>query len=130
MVRQNFRIHRVICKGALEGPTTLLGNAMLEWAEIAVATEDSPVYGWNVGLVERSLRNKATSCTQIMPTKFYAVTIKDFAGWFLDGVIVPTVPFLKTHALIMLGEPGGGKTIVCEAMALSIVLTMKAILPV
>jgi hypothetical protein len=105
----------------------LTGNAQLEWAEIAVAAEDSPVYGWSVGLVERSLRNRSASCTQVKPSNFFVVTIFDFARWFLDGVIVPAVPFLKTHALIMLGEPGGGKTIVCEALASTAGFAVKAI---
>jgi hypothetical protein len=101
----------------LRGPRSMHNNLMTEWTEIHINTEGTPIYGWNAGLVEKSLRNYAASNALAEPVLFYPLTLKDVSGWFLDDVLAPIVPHLLDHTVLFLGEPGRGKTVIAEILA-------------
>ena len=101
------------------GPRSNMGNRQTEWAEIEIHREESPIFGWTAGLVKESLRGYANSNIFVEPTYNYFLTMYDLSSWFLEDVVFPLLPDMKTKTFVMLGKAGAGKTPAAQAIAMA-----------
>ncbi|CAK8996450.1 unnamed protein product [Durusdinium trenchii] len=101
------------------GPRSNMGNRQTEWAEIETHREGSPIFGWTAGLVKESLRGYANSNIFVEPTHNYFPTMHDLSNLFLEEVLCPLLPDMKTKTLVMLGNAGAGKTPAAQAIAMA-----------
>eukprot|EP00959_Pyramimonas_sp_CCMP1952_P047350 988216-Pyramimonas_sp.AAC.1 len=62
-------------------------NQFLEWADAEVNREGSNIFGWPAAKAETALRNHQKGRTNAKPIARWSLTVKDFAGWFLNGVL-------------------------------------------
>jgi hypothetical protein len=91
----------------MDGPTD---NKFVVWTECQINDENSPLFGWDRGLVMISLKNHHGDQAICQADVSFPLTLYDLAGWFLDEIVIPIAPTLLTHSVIMLGLPGQGKT--------------------
>jgi hypothetical protein len=98
------------------------GMKQVQWIIRNIKDEASPIFGqgafkWTDRLVRealRSLRDEGV-LAKVVATNPY--TIKTFAPWFVDEVLVKLLPHLKTKSLGLVGRSGVGKTPVMEGVA-------------
>ena len=102
-----------------EGPRSNCNNRQTERTEIEIHREDSPIFGWSAGLVEKSLKGYASSNVFAEPVTQYYLTLKDLQGWFLDDVLIPLLPDLKDKSLVFMGLAEKGKTPAAQAIAMA-----------
>lgn len=102
-----------------EGPKSNMNNMWTEWAEIQVNQEDSPIFGWNTGLVKESLKGYASGNVFVQPTENFFLTLHDLSAWFLEDVLFPLLPDLKNKTIVFLGNAGAGKTPAASALAMA-----------
>ena len=70
---------------------------------------NTPIKGWRDGLVQRCLDSLATDATMAELITRSDLIISDFEDAIQD-IISKIAPYLREHALWILGEPGKGKT--------------------
>ena len=102
-----IRVHGERDKGALK---------QLLWIQKAI-TGDTPIKGWRDGLVQRCLDSLATDATMSKLVTRYDLTMADFDEQF-QNIFQGIVPYLREHALWILGEPGKGKTPLGRVLAM------------
>ena len=81
----------------------------LRWIHRNINREGSPIHGWNEKLVQRALDSLANDGCLATLCDRYDLTIAAIEPPVLE-ILESIVPFLRGHALWMLGEPGVGKT--------------------
>eukprot|EP00438_Fugacium_kawagutii_P031959 Skav201900 [mRNA] locus=scaffold550:1007870:1009721:+ [translate_table: standard] len=102
----------------LHGPRSSCNNRQTEWTEIEIHREDSPIYGWTAGLVEKSLKGYASANLFAEPVTNFFLTLHDLRPWFLHDVIIPLLPSLKDKSLVFMGLAEKGKTPAAQAIAM------------
>ena len=100
----------------LQGPRDITRNKLTIWCELEINDEDSPIHGWDRGLVMSSLQRHVADAALVMPTHDYMLTLYDLFGPFFDDVLVVVLPYMLDHTLVMAGEAGDGKTPVLKAL--------------
>lgn len=101
------------------GPKGNLDNEFVKWAEIEIHREASPIFGWNAGLVDKSLRNRANAQVLARTISFYPLTIKDIAAWFLDTILMSLIPHMLTSSVLWIGKAGRGKSPVANILSMA-----------
>ena len=89
------------------GPRDSMANKFVIWTEIEINSEESPIFGWDRGLVMQSLKNHLADAGLAKPVSDYPLALHDIAGWFLDDVLADLVPYLQEnrgrHGIVDLG---------------------------
>ncbi|CAE7323724.1 unnamed protein product [Symbiodinium sp. CCMP2592] len=88
----------------------------LLWIQKNVAA-NSPIKGWKDGLVQRCLDSLATDATMADLITRSDLVISDFEDEIQD-LFFKIVPYLREHAIWVLGEPGKGKTPLGRVLAM------------
>ena len=81
----------------------------LRWIHRHIHREGSPINGWSEKLVQRALDSLANDGTMAAVISRYDLTMDALEPEILE-VMEQIVPYLRGHALWLLGEPGVGKT--------------------
>ncbi|CAK0831552.1 unnamed protein product, partial [Prorocentrum cordatum] len=92
------------------GPRSSNRNQFMEWADAEVNREGSKVFGWPAAKVETALRNHQKGRTNAKPITRWSLTVKDFAGWFLNGVLKFMIGTLHLHGVLWIGKSRVGKS--------------------
>jgi len=92
------------------GPKANNANQFVEWTECEVIDEDSPIYRWDKGLVEKSLRNYAFGKSTCRTLTYCPLTLKSFQPWFLDDILVKMLGTLDVCSIMWLGVTQCGKS--------------------
>ena len=100
-----------------EAPRTSAKNAALRWITTQLNDRDSPIFGWKEGLVKEAVRNLQTEQNLAKVQTYYPITLADVAGWVLD-IVEQVVPTLLSKSLLLVGEPGIGKTVLCHSFCM------------
>ena len=96
------------------------GNAQMRWVTKETNSKDSPIHQWPVVLVEKAIRNLSADGVLALPISDWPLTLKHINTDVLYDVLLPVIPLLTTHGLLLLGEPGGGKTPMGRTIAMAI----------
>ena len=89
----------------------------LRWIHRNIHREGSPIHGWNEKLVQRALDSLANDGALASLVTRYDLTIQALEPEIME-LIENLVPFLRGHALWLLGEPGVGKTPLARIIAM------------
>ncbi|CAK0822912.1 unnamed protein product [Prorocentrum cordatum] len=92
------------------GPRSNNRNQFMEWADAGVNREGSKIFGWPASKVETALRNYQKGRTNAKPISRWSLTLKDFSGWFLNGVLRLMIGTLHTHGVMWVGKSRVGKS--------------------
>ncbi|CAK0844870.1 unnamed protein product [Prorocentrum cordatum] len=92
------------------GPRSNNQNQFVEWAGTEVNREGSKIFGWPAAEAETAMRNRQTGRTNAKPITRWTLTVKDCAGWFLNGIISPMNGTLRMHGVMWIGELRAGKS--------------------
>ena len=82
----------------------------MEWADAEVNREGSKLFGWPAAKVETALRNHQKGRTNAKPITRWSLTVKDFAGWFINGVLKFMIGTLHLHGVLWIGKSRVGKS--------------------
>ena len=93
---------------------------MTRWIEIQINSEDSPIFGWNPSLVEKSCRTLASTNSLVTVTEHLPLTLKDIRGCWLDFCFYDVLKCLHHDTLLLLGEANMGKTPVAMILAMAL----------
>ena len=88
----------------------------LRWIHRNIHREGSPIQGWSEKLVQRALDSLANDGSLASLVTRYDLTIQALEPEIME-LIETLVPFLRGHALWLLGEPGVGKTPLARIIA-------------
>ena len=75
-----------------EGPRCSIDARQLEWAEMEIRRQGSPLFGWSSGLVKECRRGHSSAHVSATPVTNFYLALHDVAAWFLDDVLVPILP--------------------------------------
>ncbi|CAK0887243.1 unnamed protein product [Prorocentrum cordatum] len=92
------------------GPRSNNRNQFMEWADTEVNREGSKIFGWPASKVETALRNYQKGRTNAKPISRWSLTLKDFSGWFLNGVLRLMIGTLHVHGVLWVGKSRVGKS--------------------
>ena len=93
-----------------KAPLTNCMNEQFLWILLNLRDENSPIFGWPMTVVCKAAANRTNSKSQVSIIDFFPLLISD-VNHILAGEILPkVVPHLLTHACVLLGMPGRGKT--------------------
>ncbi|CAK0796371.1 unnamed protein product [Prorocentrum cordatum] len=92
------------------GPRSNNRNQFMEWADTEVNREGSKIFGWPASKVETALRNYQKGRTNTKPISRWSLTLKDFSGWFLNGVLRLMIGTLHMHGVLWVGKSRVGKS--------------------
>ena len=104
------------------GPRSNNQNQFVEWTQKHVSSNDSPIYGWDKGMVKESLRNYAAG-EATAPDLTYAefpLTLVDFKDWVIRDIVIPCLTVSAEKGIILHGLSGVGKTPLATAIGLAI----------
>ena len=92
------------------GPRSTAQMQQLRWQTKSLRNPDSPIYGWPVALVEKALRNLAADGALAKKEFMWPIplTVKYYHAWLLQ--ILEDIWYFDQSALVLLGEPGAGKS--------------------
>jgi len=94
-----------------KGPRANNQNQFQEWADIQCNEKvDSPVYGWQEARVKEALGNYYKGRANAKTLDFWMLTLKDFAGWFLNDVLKLFIRTLRQNGIVWLGKSRIGKS--------------------
>lgn len=102
-----------------QGPRSNCNNRQTEWTEIEIHRDESPIFGWSSGLVEKSLKGYASANVFAEPVTNYFLTLHDLRPWFLHDVLIPLLPHLQDKSLVFMGLAETGKTPAAQAIAMA-----------
>ena len=102
------------------GPRANNRNQFVEWTERHISAEDSPIYGWDRQMVEKSLRNYAAGSSVAPDMSTYPLTLADFKPWVLRDLVFPCLRECTQKGIIMHGLSGIGKTPLATAVGLAV----------
>ena len=74
------------------GPRSNNRNQFMEWTDDQVHLPGGPLEGWPEGKVKEALHNYYRGRQNAKTIEYWPLTIKSFAAWFLDGVLVKMLP--------------------------------------
>ena len=100
------------------------GRLGSEWRRVQWTTKnlninpESPIFGWPLGLVEKSLKAIQTDGVLTLPTEDFYFTLADLDYSFLQFAGRHVIKMMKTHAVGIIGGPGSGKTPLARIIAL------------
>ncbi|CAK0881766.1 unnamed protein product [Prorocentrum cordatum] len=92
------------------GPRSNNRNQFMEWADAEVNREGSKIFGWPASEVETALRNYQKGRANAKPISRWSLTLKDFSGWFLNGVLRLMIGALHMHGVLWVGKSRVGKS--------------------
>ncbi|CAK0820538.1 unnamed protein product [Prorocentrum cordatum] len=84
-------------------------NQLMEWADAEVNREGSNIFGWPAAKVDTALRNHQKGRANAEPITRWSLTVKDFAGWFLNGALKFMIGTLHLHGVSWIGKSRVGK---------------------
>lgn len=90
----------------------------LRWIHRHIHRDGSPINGWNEKLVQRALDSLANDGTMAAVVSRYDLTLDTLEPPILE-IMEQIVPYLRGHALWLLGEPGVGKTPLGRMLAMA-----------
>ena len=83
----------------------------MEWTDDQVHLPGGPLEGWPEGKVKEALHNYYRGRQNAKTIEYWPLTIKSFAAWFLDGVLVKMLPAMRQHSITWLGRTRVGKSL-------------------
>jgi hypothetical protein len=89
---------------------TDIDNRLTIWTELEIARDESPIYGWQSGLVERSIRNHSKKVLAAKTITNFHLTLKSFRPDHLRDNVAPLIGSHEKKAFLLLGEGGIGKS--------------------
>lgn len=92
------------------GPRSNNRNQFMEWADEETNTQGSPIYGWQMAQVQQALQNYNKGRTNAKPLSFWVLTLKDFAGWFVENVLKHMLGSMHQHGILWVGKSRIGKS--------------------
>ena len=102
------------------GPRANSANQFVEWTEYHINNDESPIHGWDRGLVKESLRNYAAGEAVAPSITLYPLTLADFKEWVIKEIAIPCIKSSKEKGIFLHGLSGIGKTPLATAMCLAL----------
>ena len=98
------------------------GFNQLRWITRNLKDANSPLYcqgdfKWTDKIVEKAINKLRDEGSLVRVVTNCPYTIKTFAPWFVDNVLVDLVPLLNSKSIIFIGKAGCGKTPILEGLA-------------
>ena len=101
------------------GPREHIKNKQLRWITIQTSSPTSPIYKWNVVLVEKSLRNLGNDGVLAALHEEWPLTLWDIDNRILR-LLAPLFPSFVEKAIGFHGVPGAGKTPLARTIAMAV----------
>ena len=92
----------------------------LRWVTKELNNEESIIFGWKEALVKEIMQNVANERVLCQEQTVCPVTLRNIKRSFLIGVLKPMIKTMDKKALMMIGEPGIGKTFVGRSVGLAL----------
>ena len=100
-------------------PTDNSQLQQLEWI-ISNVKNPSPIQGWPIWVVQKAADAKAKANSTMHPESFFPLCIPDVHPVFVDHILPLIVPLSTTFGVLLLGNPGVGKTPLAMILAMAI----------
>ena len=102
-----------------DGHLSTTENGQLKWITKYVwVKKDSPIYGWPQGLVEKAVKNLTNDGVLALSIKDFWMALSDVDKSMILYVVVDLLKAMKSKAVGLVGQPGGGKTPFARILAL------------
>ena len=98
------------------GPRCNNQNQFMEWTDDQIHTPGGPLEGWPEGKVKEALQNYYRGRQNAKPLEYWPFTLRSFAPWFLDNVLVKMIPTMRQHAVTWIGKTRVGKSVGSKTM--------------
>ena len=85
-------------------------NQQARWIDKQLNNADSPIWGWQIGRVEKAIRNLRDAAGHAESQHDYPLYFGHFQPW-VKKFLIPIIERLDTETLMFLGCPGSGKTV-------------------
>ena len=94
----------------MKAPLANAQNEQYLWILLNVRDEDSPIYGWPEGKVQRACTHLVQNKVQAAAIFFFPLLLMDMKATIWEQLVPLLFPWLMDHGLIILGVPNIGKT--------------------
>ncbi len=103
-----------------KGPKSNNQNQFVEWTEMEINDEASPIFKWERGAVKESVRNYAAGEMLAKTIEDYPLTLKNLQPWFSHDVLKYTFSSLDSYSVVWVGSSGIGNTPAEKAVAMAL----------